>query len=135
MTPDSGINFKAVRSELGLSQVELADLIGVSQRTVQSCEQGWRKPGPAVEKAVILLLMASRQGADFGIKACWNSINCSRRERDDCLVYQSRQGHLCWLLSGNTCQGRSCRTWEDKKAMCGECSFFRELLPSGLPTT
>ncbi|MFG1691448.1 helix-turn-helix domain-containing protein, partial [Gemmatimonadota bacterium] len=101
MADETHIDLKAVRTELGLSQAELADLIGVSQRTVQSCEQSWRKPGPAVEKAVLLLLLASRHGADFGINVCWETLDCSDDERGGCLVYQSRQGHLCWLLSGN----------------------------------
>ena len=133
MPADNGIDLKEVRRELGLSQSELADLIGVSRRTVQSCEQGWRSPGPAVEKAAILLLMANRQGADFGRKVCWDAVGCSSAERKNCHVYRSRQGHLCWLLSGNICQGRRLRTWADKKEFCLQCRFFNELLPRGVP--
>ena len=43
-------------------------------------------------------------------------------------------GHLCWLLSGNVCQGKRLRAWKDKKAMCMQCDFFQKLLPDGLPT-
>ncbi len=116
-----------------MSQSELSDLLGVSQRTVQSCEQGWRNPSPAVEKSVLLLLLASRHGSEFGMKVCWDSLNCSDDDRRNCLVYQSRQGHLCWLLTGNICQGRRMRKWGDKKSMCMQCSFFKEMLPDGLP--
>ena len=133
MAPDSSIDLKTVRTEFGLSQSQLADLIGVSLRTVQSCEQGWRNPSPALEKAVILLQLAKSHGAKLGMKRCWESINCSENERNNCLAYQSKQGHLCWLLSGNICRGRRLRTWADKKDMCMQCQFFLELLPEGIP--
>ncbi len=133
MAADTYIDLKAVRRELGLSQAELADLIGVSQRTVQSCEQGWRKPSPAVEKAVLLLLLASRHGANLAMNVCWDVMDCSEDDRRGCLVYKSRQGHLCWLLTGNICQGKRLRSWEDKKATCMQCDFFQHLLPDGLP--
>jgi DNA-binding XRE family transcriptional regulator len=134
MADESHIDLKIIRTELKLSQVELADLIGVSQRTVQSCEQGWRRPSPAVEKAVLLLLLAKRHGPDFSANICWDAMDCSDDERSACLVYQSRQGHLCWLLSGNVCQGKRLRTWKDKKAMCMQCDFFQKLIPDGPPT-
>ena len=134
MTLETSVDLKVIRKELGMSQAELADMIGVSLRTVQSCEQGWRNPGPAVEKAAILLLLAKRHGAEFGMRVCWDTVNCPGEDRMGCLVYQSRQGHLCWLLSGNICQGKRMRTWQDKKAICTDCSFFRQLLPEGIPT-
>ena len=93
------IDLKAVRKVLGLGQTEFADVLGTSLRTVQSCEQGWRNPGPAVEKAALLLLMVHHHGPDVGTHVCWDSLQCPERERNSCLVYQARQGHLCWLLS------------------------------------
>ncbi|MFC1529668.1 helix-turn-helix domain-containing protein [Gemmatimonadota bacterium] len=127
------INLKAIRKSLTLSQSELAGLIGVSERTIQSCEQGWRNPGQAVEKSALLLLMARRHGADLEKYRCWDSINCTDEERANCLVHQSHQGHVCWLLSGNLCRGHHLRTWDDKKEACFECPFFLELLPEGVP--
>jgi putative transcriptional regulator len=53
VTPD----VKRIRSDLGLSQNELAAMIGVSVRTVQAWEQGVRSPkGPAR----LLLLVAAQ---------------------------------------------------------------------------
>jgi DNA-binding XRE family transcriptional regulator len=134
MAEENHLDLKAIRKELGLSQTQFADLIGVSQRTVQSCEQGWRKPSPAFERAVLLLLLANRHGPGFGANICWDEMECPDEERKACLVYQSRQGHLCWLLTGNVCQGKRLRTWKDKKATCMKCDFFRTLIPEGLPT-
>lgn len=127
------IDLKAIRKELDLSQAKLATLIGVSERTVQSCEQGWRNPGQAVEKAAILLLMARHNGAEMEKHRCWETIKCSDEERLNCLVHQSHQGHVCWLLSGNQCRGRDLKSWVDKKKACFECLFFLELLPDGVP--
>ena len=134
MNTEASLDLRAVRMELELSQSELADLIGVSTRTVQSCEQAWRKPGPAVEKALIVLLMAHRLGADLGHHHCWEVLGCSAQSRRQCFVFRCRQGQICWLLSGNLCQGKRLRTWREKKSVCLRCPFFLELLPGGIPT-
>lgn len=134
MVGQDHIDLKAVRTDLGMSQVAFADLLGVSERTVQSCEQGWRKPSAAVEKAAILLLLTKRHGPGLAENVCWEVMGCSEEERNACIAYQSRQGHLCWLLTGNVCKGKSLHTWNDKKAVCMRCDFFRSLLPGGPPT-
>ena len=58
-----GIDLKAIRQELGLSQAQFARLLGFSVRAIQSCEQGWRKPGASLERSALLLLMANRNPA------------------------------------------------------------------------
>jgi len=45
-------NFKADRLKLNLTQAQLAPILGVSVRTIQSYEQGRRTPS----KAVLMLL-------------------------------------------------------------------------------
>ena len=125
------LRVRRVRAELGLSQTQLADLIGVSPRTIQSCEQGWRRPTAALERSLLLLLLASRNGPDFGQRVCWESRRCPPGACEQCLVHRSRQGHLCWLLSGNVCGGKRLRSWADKRAQCGECAFMHELVRGG----
>jgi DNA-binding transcriptional regulator YiaG len=127
------IDLKALRKRIGLGQTEFSEMLGVSLRTVQSCEQGRRNPGPAVEKAALLLLMVHNHGSHVGDHICWETVNCSERERESCLVYQSKQGHLCWLLSGHVCKGIHLHSWEDKKKLCSTCDFFKELFPDGVP--
>ncbi len=124
------IDVVAVREELGLTQSELADLLGVSPRTIQSCEQEWRKPSAALEKALLLHLMIVRRGATFGEEACWDCVKCSPQARQQCPVYTPRLGHLCWMLTGNMCCSRAGRVedWEAKKAVCAECPFFEKLM-------
>jgi DNA-binding XRE family transcriptional regulator len=119
---------QGLRHELGFSQGHLAELIGVSPRTVQSWEQGWRKPSPGLLRSVLLLALSWRLGDRFGSQVCWETVNCSPVERARCLAYQSKQGHLCWFLTGNACRGRQLKHWSDKIAMCAECPFFGKLL-------
>ena len=121
------LDVRSIRHELELSQSSLADLLGVSVRTVQSWEQGWRQPGSALERTILLLIMTLRQGARLGSQTCWDAVDCRKAVRDRCLVFRSGQGHLCWFLTGNTCKGRRLGSWADKKEMCMECKFFRKL--------
>ena len=134
MTRKSCFDLKAIRNEIGFSQSEFADRIGVSLRTIQSCEQGWRNPSPAVEKAALLFLMSHLHGSRTAAYSCWDTVHCPEEERLECVVYQTRQGQLCWLLTGHVCKGNRLHSWEDKKKICCECEFFRELFPEGVPT-
>ncbi len=129
------VDFAAVRRELGLSQTEFAALLAVSPRTVQSCEQGWRKPSPAVEKSALLLLLSSRNGPRFRDRTCWNVVDCPPHVRQGCLAYLSRQGHLCWFLTGTICQGERQDTWREKISICLQCIFFKGLLQGNFPSS
>lgn len=122
------LDIRRVRDELSLSQAQLADLVGVSIRTVQSCEQGWRRPGVALEKSLLLLLMAFRNGTEFGAHVCWQTAEREPGVCERCIVRWCSQAHLCWLFSGNMCQGKRLRSWAEKKAVCGECRFLHQLL-------
>ncbi len=127
--PDVG----AIREELGLTQSGLADLLGVSLRTVQSCEQGWRQPGAMLEKVLLMHLMIRRRGSGLTDALCWKHVGCSEDARERCPVFQSRLGYLCWMLSGNICcsDGERVEDWETKKEVCRECGFFAALLTPG----
>ncbi len=122
------VNIRALRESLGLSQAQLASLAGFSVRTIQSCEQGWRKPSPALEKTVLLLYLADRWGAEFGEMRCWETEACPPERRDKCIAYLARQGHLCWFLTGTLCQGQRLTDWQEKREACAQCDFFRELM-------
>jgi DNA-binding XRE family transcriptional regulator len=121
-------DIRAFREKLGLSQAKLAELVGFSIRAIQSCEQGWRKPSPALEKMVMLLYMAEIQGAEFGTTRCWEVKNCPPETRDVCIAYLSRQGHLCWFLTGTLCNGQRMADWQQKRARCTACAFFQHLM-------
>lgn len=125
---DELLNLRRARKELGLSQAQLADMLGLSKRAVQSCEQGWRKPSAAVERNLLLLVLAHRLGTRFGEQICWKVKRCAPAVREQCTAYRSRQGHLCWFLTGTLCEGRRTGTWPSKRAACAQCDFMRRLL-------
>ena len=54
---DAGIEMARLRKEKKLTQAELAQVLGVSQRMVAACEAGERRPSPD---------LAQRIGAELG---------------------------------------------------------------------
>ena len=76
----------------------------------------------------LLLYTARRHGAALGYFSCWRFCGCPPERRDRCVAYRSRQGYLCWFLTGTLCQGKRLRDWQQKRAVCGECRFFQCLM-------
>ena len=130
---DRRLNLRAIREELELSQVEFATLLAVSPRAIQSSEQRWRKASASVEKMALLLLLAKRHGTTLGSHICWEQTDCPKALRDGCVTYRSRQGHLCWLMTGTMCRGVRSKTWAEKLMTCEKCDFFDVLLMGKLP--
>lgn len=124
---EAGLNLKAIRLELGLSQADLAHLVGFSVRAIQSCEQGWRKPGPALERAVLLLLMSKRNREPMSQRRCWEVMDCPPERRQKCITFRTGQGHLCWFLSGTLCTNEKL-DWDAKRPVCLQCPLFQMLL-------
>jgi len=122
------ISVREIRSEMGLSQSELAGLAGISSRAIQSYEQEWRQPSDLVERMLLLLLMAHRHGAGLSRFRCWERKKCSPGVRARCIAYVTRQGHLCWFLTGTVCEGRKQKSWSDKMRSCLDCGFLQGLL-------
>lgn len=126
---DNGLNLKAIRRELELSQAELAHLVGFSVRAIQSCEQGWRRPGASLERAALLLLMASRNQQGMAQVRCWEVMDCSAERRQTCLTFRSGQGHLCWFLSGALCAtNQEVEESDAGRPACVQCPLFQSLL-------
>jgi len=124
---------RPVRKALGKSQSELAALVGVSTRAIQSYEQGWRPTPPLVLKMAMLLLFLSRRGPEGTVPPCWELRECATRLRAACPAYQLKEGRLCWLVTGTLCEGRERSSWEDKMARCEACSVLRRHLDVGEP--
>jgi DNA-binding XRE family transcriptional regulator len=121
-------NVRSIREELGLSQSKLAALVGVSVRAIQSYEQEWRKPSEMVERQLVLLLIAHRNGSELARARCWEQKECLPTVRERCIAYLTRQGHLCWFLTGTICEGQRQKSWTDKQRMCLGCSFMQSML-------
>lgn len=122
--------FKDIRAQLGKTQKELAQLLGISIKAVHSYEQGWRKIPHHVERQLLFLL--SRILIDDGkpLEKCWDIRNCSEKRQKKCPAYEFKAGDLCWFINGTKCSGEAHNTWEDKMEECRTCEVFKSFFES-----
>jgi len=119
-----------IRRHLGKTQAQMAQLLGVSVKAIQSFEQGWRKTPVHVERQVLLLLALKSRSRDNG-KPCWLTRECSEEKRENCPAWQFDAGNLCWFINGTTCCGTPQKSWKKKMQICQQCEVYRSLLSVG----
>ena len=94
--------FSNIRHFLGKTQGELAHLLCVSPKAIQSFEQGWRNITASVERQ-ILFLLALKRTSDEIIKPCWEIRNCPTEWRRNCTAWEFKAGYFCWFINGTFC--------------------------------
>jgi len=114
--------FSLLRERLGKTQKEMSQLLGVSLRSVQSFEQGWRRVPAHVERQ-ILFLLAMKKGTRT-LRPCWEVQKCCLENREECPAWEFQVGHLCWFINGTRCQGKAQGTWAKKMSRCRQCKVF-----------
>ncbi|MFC1821475.1 helix-turn-helix domain-containing protein [Thermodesulfobacteriota bacterium] len=120
--------FSYVRSNLGKTQKEMAQLLGTSLKAVHSYEQGWRRIPAHVERQIFFLL--SRRRDNNGLKPCWAIKKCPATQKKNCPAWEFKAGELCWFISGTICEGNVHRNWEEKMKICRSCEVLTDLLPN-----
>ncbi len=120
-----------IRRHLGKTQNQMAHILGVSAKAIQSFEQGWRKIPVYIERQVLFIL-ALKYHASQKSQPCWLTRRCPSERRQDCPAWQFDAGHLCWFINGTVCEGLPQGTWNNKMKMCRECEVYRSILPPGL---
>lgn len=120
--------FRHMRRELKVTQDEMARILGVSAKAVQSYEQGWRQPPDAVLRLLNVVFIAHRAGAWKHTIRCWEIKRCPPRIRNQCRAYQTRQGHLCWLVRGTKCKSPGVKSCADGYDTCLKCKVRLRLL-------
>ncbi len=130
MSPKRLDDLRSIREELGTSQSELANLLSISARAIQSYEQGWRPTPPYVQKLAGVLLLVKKRKERGKLIPCWKVRNCDRSLRATCSAYQTRAGDLCWLVTGSDIEGRKMESWEAKLAKCRKCDVMKQWLGS-----
>ena len=119
--------FIQIRHYLGKTQVELAQLLGVSIKTIQSFEQGWRKIPIHTERHLLFLVFLKRPVVEME-KACWVIRKCPMKVRRYCPAWEFKVGDLCWFINGTICQGEVQQSWQKKMKLCRKCEVFRPIL-------
>jgi len=120
--------FAWIRNYLNKTQDQMARLLGVSPKAVQSFEQGWRRVPLHVERQ-ILFLLAMQRDQQTSNKPCWVIQKCPIEKRRNCPAWEFQSGDLCWFINGTICQGEVQTSWHSKMEMCRQCKMFQSLLP------
>ena len=118
--------FRRVRGELGVTQTEMACVLGLSEKAVQSYEQGWRNPPESVHRLLNVVYTSHRIRKRGRAIVCWVERDCPPSVRKNCRAFQMRQGHLCWLLRGSTCRHKDADA-DGKNRECQKCKVYRWL--------
>jgi hypothetical protein len=121
--------FSKVRQCLGKTQSQMAQLLGVSLKAIQSFEQGWRNIPVHIERQVLFLL-ASRKSSPREERPCWVTRKCPMEIRQNCPAWEFQVGNLCWFINGTICQGRVQTNWGKKMKICRQCKVFQAMLPA-----
>jgi len=123
--------FARIRVYLEKTQREMAQLLGVSVKAVQSFEQGWRNIPVHIERQ-LLFILSMKEGGDTQQKQCWQLMKCPMDRKRQCPAFEFQMGKFCWFVSGTICQGKVHDNWSDKMTACRSCKVFKEKLPRGL---
>jgi DNA-binding XRE family transcriptional regulator len=120
--------FSRIRSYLGKTQAQMAQLVGTSLKAIQSFEQGWRDIPVHIERQVLFLL-ALKKLPRKKARPCWVIQKCPVETRQKCPAWELQVGHLCWFINGTICQGRVQESWSKKMKICRRCNVFLSMLP------
>lgn len=121
-------DFSRIRHYLGKTQEQLARLVCLSPKAIQSFEQGWRNIPVHIER-YLLFLLAIGKSLDKNAKPCWEIIECGPKRREKCPAWEFKAGNFCWFINGTFCQGEEQRNWESKMKLCEQCKVFRSSIP------
>lgn len=121
--------FRSLRNKLKKTQKQMAQLLGKSVKAVHSYEQGWRSIPPDVERQMLLLLSRLYEKDNKG-KPCWTVNKCPPERKKQCPAWEFKAGRECWFISGTICEGRACKTWDEKLRVCRNCAVMIPFLNS-----
>ena len=121
--------FVRIRHYLGKTQKQLAQLLCISPKAVQSFEEGWRDISMHAERQLLTLLSLKRV-AEVSPRPCWETRNCPAEWRENCIVWEWKTRQFCWLINGTFCEGKFQDSWKKKIEICRQCEVFRSMIPS-----
>ena len=119
--------FLLARKELGKTQKQTAELLGISLKAIHSYEQGWRSVPAHVERQLFFLVSMMR-GDDKGRKPCWTIKKCPPERKKQCPAWEFHAGEICWFVNGTICEGKVHENWDQKMMVCRSCEVLSSLL-------
>jgi transcriptional regulator with XRE-family HTH domain len=127
----SGGEFARLRASLGKSQRELAELLGLSLKAVESYEQGWRNVPAHVERLLYFLLFKLNEEDLEAEDPCWESKGCPDEVRAKCVAFVAKEGRFCWFFTGRLCaqaKGAASKSVDADGRGCYACDVFVRML-------
>jgi len=121
--------FSTARQYLGKTQNQMAQLLGVSLKAIQSFEQGWRNIPAHTERQILFLLVLTKP-LHKKVRPCWVIRSCPAKVRQNCPAWQFQARQLCWFINGTICGGKVQESWQKKMTMCRQCKVFQTMVPS-----
>lgn len=115
-----------IRNQLGKTQKQMAQLLGISIKSIQSFEQGWRRIPVHIERQSLLILALKRSG-DGKRKPCWSIKKCPKEIKQSCPAWEFNAGNLCWCINGTICNGNPQASWPKKMKICQKCDVFQSM--------
>lgn len=122
-------DFRLIRNALDKSQSEMALLLGISIRALQSYEQGWRRiPANVMRMGWLLLSLDRQKGMAATIAPCWQVRACPPEGRELCPVYEFQAGAICWLIPTKSHGGERLASTSAKVEKCLRCPVITRWL-------
>jgi transcriptional regulator with XRE-family HTH domain len=117
---------RRIRDIMGRTQTELASALGVSEKAIQSYEQGWRNVPVRVMIQLLVLLALYRKRSLDDIP-CWEIRECPPARRDRCASFTVGSGQFCWFIGSKECHRPEAA---DSKLIlpCMQCPVVKRLL-------
>jgi DNA-binding XRE family transcriptional regulator len=123
----SPAEFTNIRNTLKKSQSSFAALLGISIRSVQAYEQGWREIPSQVARMAFYILYQKHLG-QRAVKPCWEIKKCPHQWWEKCPVKEFEAQGPCWFLNGNFCQGDHHAAWDEKMEICKACLVYKNVM-------
>jgi transcriptional regulator with XRE-family HTH domain len=120
-------DFKRIRKLLKKTQKEMAELLSVSKKAIESYEQGLRNIPPNIQRIVYFLLFKLNTHKLGRKKNCWQVKRCTPEIRSNCVAWIAREGYFCWFITGKVCAVEK-NNPESCCESCFDCSFFKDNL-------
>lgn len=125
-------DFIAIRKKLNKTQQQIAQLLGVSVKAIESYEQGWRFVPEHAAKQMIFLV-TRKENESGTISECWDVVGCPDDVKEKCPAWEFKAGTLCWYMNGTICSGEAHKSWREKIEDCRTCKAFSPFLDPSLP--
>ena len=119
-------NVKTIREKLARTQAELATALGISEKAVQSYEQGWRDV-PVRIMIQLLVLLAIQRKKTLDRAPCWEIKDCPDEKKKQCPAFTMGDGLFCWFLAAKPARTKKGEEFEEALP-CMSCPVIKRLL-------